>query len=156
METKSEKRIEIEELLARIRAAREQTLSSLVNLTEADFATPTEMERWTDVRRVLLRFGDHMREHTNQAEHTRELITRAPTMPQRMPQEAELVYGKLLAALTGLNDDDFNQAPPDGGWSVRQGLEHTLKSEENYLAIIVAAFEKRSLIPRDKTGGKTE
>ncbi len=143
MQTKPQNNREIKEMIARIRAAREQTLARLVDVTEADFSTATQMERWTDVRRVLLRFGDHVREHANQAEHTRDIIGRTPSMPQRMLQEAELAYGKLLAAVVGLNDEDFNRAPPDDGWSIRQVLEHTLQSEENYLSIIEAALEKK-------------
>lgn len=132
---------EVNELIAEIRAAREQTLGSLIEVTEADFPLPTNMQRWTEVRRVLLRFGDHLREHANQIEHTRSLLNRAPTMPQRMLQEAELAYGKLAAALVGLNDEDLNATPPDGGWSVRQVLEHALEGERNYLAVVQAALK---------------
>jgi hypothetical protein len=156
MQTKSQNNSEIMEMIARIREAREQTLSRLTDLTEADFPTPTEMERWTDVRRVLLRFGDHMREHANQAEHTRAIIERTPSMPQRMLQEAELAYGKLLAATIGLTDDDFNRTPPDGGWSLRQVLDHTLKSEENYLAVIAAALAKTKPGPHASTEEEAE
>jgi acyl-CoA reductase-like NAD-dependent aldehyde dehydrogenase len=131
---------EVNELIAQIRAAREKTLRSLIAVSEADFPLPTNMQRWTEVRRVLLRFGDHLREHANQIEHTRALLDRAPTMPQRMLQEAELAYGKLAAALVGLSDEDLNAAPPDGGWSVRQVLEHALESEINYLAVVLAAL----------------
>jgi hypothetical protein len=151
MPTKLQNCSEINEMIAKIRVAREQTLSRLVELTESDFPVPTEMERWTDVRRVLLRFGDHMKEHANQAEHTRAIIERTPTMPQRMLQEAELSYGKLLAALIGLNDEDFNQEPSDGSWSLRQILEHTLKTEELYLSVILAALAKQA----HNTGNET-
>lgn len=132
---------EVNELMAQIRAAREETLRSLIGVTEADFPLPTNMQRWTEVRRILLRFGDHFREHANQIEHTRALLDRAPTMPQRMLQEAEMAYGKLCAALVGLTDEDLNAAPPDGGWSVRQVLEHALEGERNYLAVVLAALK---------------
>jgi hypothetical protein len=132
---------EVKALLAQIRTAREETLAGLVAVTEADFPRPTHMQRWTEVRRILLRFGDHLREHANQIEHTRDLLEREPSMPQRMLQEAELAYGKLSAALVGLNDDDLNAAPPDGGWSVRQVLEHALEGERNYLAVVLAALQ---------------
>lgn len=144
MEPILENRQEIEAMLAEIRQARERTLMLLVNLTEADFATPTSMERWTDVRRVLLRFGDHMREHANQAEHTRDLIERTPSMPQRMLMEAEMAYGKLLACTIGLNDADCNQAPPDGGWSIRQVFVHALETERLYLSVIEKALERQA------------
>jgi hypothetical protein len=144
MEPKLDNRQEIAAMLAEIREARERTLEILVHLTEADFATPTGMERWTDVRRVLLRFGDHLREHANQAEHTRDLIGRTPSMPQMMLQEAELAYGKLLGSTIGLDDADFNQVPPDGGWSIRQVFQHTLETERQYLSVIEKALEPQS------------
>lgn len=129
-------RDKLDALLAEIRAAREQTLAELIDLTEAEFSLPTEMVRWDDVRRVLLRFGDHMREHATQVEGTRAAVDRVPTMPQRMLAEAEVAWGKLLAATVGLSDGDLTVDPPDGGWSVQQVLEHVLASERLYLDTI--------------------
>lgn len=127
--------------LGEIRAVREQTLSELVNLTEEDFATPTDMVRWDDVRRVLLRFGDHMREHSNQLEGARYAIDRGPTMPQRMLAEGEVAWGKLLAATVGLDDQDMDALPNDGSWTVRQVLQHILESEQGYLDTIRRTME---------------
>ena len=126
-------------LLAEIRTRREETLKELVDVTEEEFAYPTDVVRWTELRRVLLRFGDHMREHANQVEGARASIGRAPTMPLRMLAEAELSWGKLLGATAGLTDADLAAAPPDGGWSVQQVLEHIIKTEQLYLETIRAA-----------------
>jgi hypothetical protein len=127
---------ELDALLGEIRRAREATLAVLADLTEDDFATPTDMARWDDVRRVLLRFGDHMREHANQLEATRAVIGRGPTMPQRMLAESEQAWGKLLAATVGLDDRDVDTLPADGSWSVRQLLHHILEVELRYLDAI--------------------
>ena len=132
-------RTELDGMLAELRRLREQTLVALVDLTEADFATPTDMPRWDDVRRVLLRFGDHMREHANQVECARAAIGRGPTMPQRMLAEGELAWGKLLAATVGLTDEDIAAQPPDGGWSVKQVLAHVIQTERRYLDATLAA-----------------
>ena len=126
----------LDALLAEIRQARTETLAELVDLSEDDFATPTDMVRWDDVRRVLLRFGDHMREHSNQLEGARYAIGRGPTMPQRMLAEGEAAWGKLLAATVGLDDDDMDASPSDGSWSVRQVLNHILETEHGYLDAI--------------------
>lgn len=127
---------ELDALLAEIRQAREATLAALSDLTEDDFATPTDLARWDDVRRVLLRFGDHMREHANQLEAARAAIDRGPTMPQRMLAESEQAWGKLLAATVGLDDRDMDTLPADGSWSVRQVLQHILEIELRYLDAI--------------------
>lgn len=126
-------REKLDALLAEIRARREETLAEVVDMTEDQFGYATDMYRWDDARRVLLRFGDHMREHANQVAGVRAAIDRDFTMPQRMLAESEVAWGKLLAATVGLTDDDFDVTPPDGGWSVKEVLEHMLSGEENYI-----------------------
>lgn len=127
-------RPKIDELLAQIRTVRQETLTTLADVTEAEFAIPTDLKRWDDLRRVLLRFGEHMREHTNQLEDARQKTGTGPTMPQRMLAEAERAWGQLLAATVGLDDDSAGQPPADGGWSAMRVLEHMLEVEQNYLA----------------------
>lgn len=127
-------RQKLDDLLAQIRAARQETLTTLNDVTEADFATPTDLKRWDDLRRVLLRFGEHMREHSNQLEDARQKTGTGPTMPQRMLAEAERAWGQLLAATVGLSDESASQQPDDSGWSVLHVLEHILEVEQNYLA----------------------
>ena len=138
-------RTELDTLLAQIRQMREQTLAECADLTEADFNLPTGMPRWDDLRRVLLRFADHMREHASQAQAARVAAGHAPTPPERMLAEAELAWGMLLGVTVGLSDEDATTSPPDGGWSVVQVLEHVLKTEENYLdAVRMAKAQKHS------------
>jgi hypothetical protein len=111
-------RTEIGSLLAQIRQLREQTLAECADLTDADFTLPTGMPRWDDLRRVLLRFGDHMREHASQAQAIRVAAGHALTPPERMLAEAELAWGMLLGVSVGLSDEDAATPSPDGGWSV--------------------------------------
>jgi len=132
-------RTELDTLLAQIRQMREQTLAECADLTEGDFTLPTGMPRWDDLRRVLLRFADHMREHASQAQAARVAAGHAPTPPERMLAEAELAWGMLLGVTVGLSDEDATTSPPDGGWSVVQVLEHVLKTEETYLNAVRAA-----------------
>ena len=127
-------REKIDLLLAQVRATRTETLATLSDVTEAEFATRTDLQRWGDLRRVLLRFGEHMREHSNQLEDSRQKVGTGPTMPQRMLAEAERAWGQLLAATVGLSDESAVQAPSDGGWSAMRVLEHILEVEQNYLA----------------------
>jgi len=126
-------RTEIKTLLAEIRQAREETLTALADVTEAEFDVPTPLNRWDSLRRVLLRFGEHMREHASQVEGIRAGIGRAPTPPERMLAEAELTWGKVLAATVNLTDSDLDTVPADGGWTVRQALAHMVTVEKSYL-----------------------
>ncbi len=136
-------RQKIDELLGQIRTARQETLATMSDTTEADFAIPTDLHRWDDLRRVLLRFGEHMREHTNQLEDARQKTGTGPTMPQRMLAEAERAWGQLLAATVGLSDATATQQPDDGGWSAMHVLEHMLEVEQTYLAAAQRARSAR-------------
>jgi hypothetical protein len=137
-------RTELDTLLAQVRRMREQTLAECAGLTEADFTLPTGMPRWDDLRRVLLRFADHMREHASQAQAARVAAGHAPTPPERMLAEAELAWGMLLGGTVGLSDTDATTPPADGGWSVMQVLEHVLKTEETYLNAVRQAKAGRA------------
>jgi hypothetical protein len=134
-------RDQVNALLTEIRQCREETLILCADLTEEDFPQPTEMKRWDDVRRVLLRFGEHMREHASQIEGICADLDRSPSPPRRMLAEAELAWGKLLAATVNLSDADLDAVPPGGGWTVRQTLEHLAQGERNYQAAIQRAKE---------------
>ncbi len=137
-------RAQLDSLLIQIRQLREQTLAECADVTEADFALPTGMPRWDDLRRVLLRFCDHMREHASQAQGARAATGRAPTPPERMMAEAELAWGMLLGATVGLSDEEAAARPADGGWSVTQVLEHVLKTEGTYLNAVRTAKAARA------------
>ena len=134
----------LDRILAQIRHLREGTLAALVDMTEDEFPFPTDMPRWTEVRRVLLRFGDHMREHANQIAGTRIAIGHATTMPQRILAESEIAWGILLATTVGLTDDDIAIKPTDGGWSIEEVLEHITRAEQNYLQAIHNARAKQA------------
>ena len=65
-------------VLAERRAQREQMLVTLHAVSEDGSSILTGIERWTEVRWLLLRFGDHMREHVSQIEGVRPEIGRPP------------------------------------------------------------------------------
>jgi hypothetical protein len=132
-------REQLDQLLDEIRARREKALLALNDVSEEEFSAPTEMERWSEVRRLLLRFGDHMREHATQLEGIRVGIERLPTMAQRILAESERSWGVLLASTVGLTDEDLDTQPRDG-WTVRQTLEHTSSVEQLYLDKVMAAL----------------
>lgn len=132
-------RKELDSLLIEIRLIREQALVEQNDLAEADFGLSTASQenwRWDTLRRVLLQFGNHMREHATHIQGTRAVIGRPPTQPQRILAEAEVAWGNLLAATVGLTDDDLDTPSPEGGWAIRRILEHIRDSESAYLEAI--------------------
>ena len=135
-------------LLASIRATREEVLHELADLAEdglaagngpdASGSTPSVTERWASIHKTLLRFGDHMREHANQIEATRASLDRVPTGTERTLQEAELAWGKLLASVVNLSDEDCRRLRPDGAWSIEEILQHVLITERRLLEVVRA------------------
>jgi uncharacterized damage-inducible protein DinB len=140
---------ETRKLLEELAAARAETIAALTALEDEALRFKTDQWRWNTVRRVLLRFGDHPREHTTQLVAAREAIGAAHTMPQRMLARAQEAYGEFLGAVIGLQDDDLDKAPAAGEWTIRQILEHLLEGEKGYLGHIRRALQTREKVDRD-------
>lgn len=137
-------RTELKAKLDEIRAVREQALTELQDLPDADTAVATEgLRLWSTVSVALLRFGDHMREHANQVSGARQGVEAHPSDVQRKLAEAERAWGHLLAATVGLTDQDLDRSPGDGEWSVRETLDHILAAETRYLEGIRAGLRSR-------------
>ncbi|NLS79487.1 MAG: DinB family protein [Chloroflexi bacterium] len=140
---------EITKLLAEIAAARAQTIARLTELSQEELRFKTDNWRWNTARRVVLRFGDHLREHTTQLVAAREDIGAAHTMPQRMLARAQEAYGEFLGAVVGLADEDLDTAPAEGEWTIRQILQHLRETEAWYLARVEEALKTREPVDKD-------
>ena len=140
---------EVGKLLQEIAAARQEVLAQLTQLKTEELRFKTDNARWNTVRRVLLRFGDHLREHTTQLVAAREAIGAAHTMPQRMLARAQEAYGEFLGAVVGLKDEDLDRVPAEGEWAIRLVLEHLRDSEKSYLIRIQDALKTREPVERD-------
>jgi uncharacterized protein YukE len=140
---------EVQGYLAQMAAVQAQVLDALAGLPREEFRYETEQWRWNTVRRVLLRLGDHLREHTTQLVEAREAAAGPPTMTQRILAQAMEAYGYWLGAMVGLSDEDLDQAPAPGEWTPRQVLEHMISSQSGYLDTIQRAREARRPVERD-------
>ena len=140
---------EVTGYLERMAAIQGAVLAELTDLPREDLRYQTGNWRWNTVRRVMLRFGDHVREHTTQLVAAREGTGSEQTMPQRMLAQAMLAYGYFLGAMVGLQDEDLDKAPEPGEWSPRQVLDHLLDGQQGYLDWIVQAREERQAVDKD-------
>lgn len=134
-------------LLGQLREVRDRVINETLEIAEDEYPYKSSHWRWTTVRRILLRFGDHMREHSTQIRAKREAISGPPAMTLRLLAEAEEAYGKLLAAVVGLTDQELNSVPEGADWSIKQALEHILESELWYLQEIQRARTTGELAP---------
>lgn len=141
-------RTELNAKLEQIRAVRREVLDLLQDAPDADAALATpELRLWRNLGIVLLRFGDHMREHGNQIAGARQATGVGLSDVQRKLAEAEKAWGDLLGAVVGLTDADLDRVPDEGAWTVRETLDHILAAEENYLAGVRAGYAQRAAEP---------
>ena len=140
---------EVQGYLARMAAVQAEALEALTDLPREEYRYETEQWRWNTVRRVLLRLGDHVREHTTQLVEARDAAAGAPTMTQRILAQAMEAYGYWLGAMVGLSDEDLDKAPAPGEWTPRQVLEHMISSQSGYLDTIQRARATGKLVERD-------
>lgn len=136
-------RSELQSKLDEIRAVRTEVLDLLEYAPDDDtqLSIP-EMRTARNLGAALLRFGDHMREHRNQVNGVRQALGRGPSDVQRKLADAEIAWGQLLASVTGLTDADLDAQPEDGGWTVRETLDHILQAEVYYLNGAKAAYSQ--------------
>ncbi len=138
-------RSELQAKLDEIRALRTEVLQYLQDVPDSDTDLETPAARtWRNLGIILLRFGDHMREHGNQIAGIRQAVGRGPTDVQRKLGAAEAAWGELLGAVAGLTDADLDAVPETGGWSMRETLDHILQAEAHYLDAVRSAFRQRA------------
>ncbi len=140
---------QVQEYLARLLAVQQRALAELTDMPREELRFAADAPRWTSVRRLLLRLGDHLRDHTTQLAEAREAIGAAPTMPQRILAQAMIAQGYLLGAMVGLRDEDLDTPPAPGEWTARQVLEHILSTQAGYLEAIQQARQTRRPVERD-------
>ena len=139
----------VQDYLAQMEALRQEILAELAGLERHELKYATTNTRWNTVRRVLLRFGDHVREHTTQLVAAREAIGATQTMPQRMLARAQEAYGAWLGAMVGLQDAHLDQVPEPGEWTPRQILEHLVATQRFYLELIREARRRAEPVDKD-------
>ena len=140
---------EVKAILAEIAQNQAKVMEEMAALSKEDLRYKTTQWRWNTTRRIMLRFGDHVREHTTQLIAAREDIDAAQTMPQRMLARAQEAYGYFLGAMVGLSDEDLDIVPAEGEWTIRQVLEHIRRGQPNYLKRIQDALETGEVVEKD-------
>ncbi len=137
-------RSELQAKLDEIQVVRTEVLECLQDIPDKDTELETpDLRMWRNLGIVLLRFGDHMREHRNQIAGIRQNLGRGPTDVQRKLGEAEEAWGSLLGVMTGLADADLDTVPETGGWSIRETLDHILQTEVYFLNGIKSAYSQQ-------------
>lgn len=135
--------------LAQIEAVQRQVIEELSAMPREELRYAADNARWNTVRRVMLRFGDHLREHTTQLVAARDAIGAQHSMPQRMLARAQEAYGVFLGAMVGLADQDLDRVPEPGEWTLRQILDHMLATQQLYLDMVRKARQTANRVDKD-------
>jgi hypothetical protein len=133
----------VKALLDELRHEREATLAAITGVTREEIRYATGHHRWSSVRRVLLQLANPPREHALQIRVARQTLHAVPSEPQMMLALGEQAWGDVLAALIGLSDEDLDRVPAPGQWSVRQCLEHMIKTEVTYRVMLEKALQDK-------------
>ena len=139
----------VAEYVAQLQAVQDEILAELASTPTEELRFVTDSPRWNSVRRVMLRFGDHLREHTTQLIAARESIGARQTMPQRFLARSLEAAGALNGALVGLDETDLDKPPEPGEWSPRQVLQHMIEVQGMYLELIREARKTQEILDRD-------
>jgi uncharacterized damage-inducible protein DinB len=133
-------------LIRELQEAFNQTLDAVYDLPEDYLNQPCghSCARGGSARDLLVHNIFHEKQHTGQIWNIRDELRllqgwdNAPLYPILV--DYYLSRAQLITSLFGLTDEQLDAIPPEGGWSVRQTLEHALGSERRSISALRAEF----------------
>jgi uncharacterized damage-inducible protein DinB len=123
---------QLKAFIERLREEVNQTLDALIDLPQDYLNAPCghACARGGSVRDLLVHNIFHERQHTGQVWSIRDQLEILQGWDrQDLPMlldDYTMARAQLIASLFGLRDAQLDIKPPDGGWTVRETLEHVL------------------------------
>lgn len=118
---------DLEELLARMREVREETLKSLADLEEEELLVPCT-ERG-NIRQVIELLIWHERDHYGQIHKIRRDTKVGRKSINLLMSDLIAARGMVEGMLLGLTSEQLDMVPREGEWSIRQVAEHLMEGE---------------------------
>jgi hypothetical protein len=116
-----------------MREQRRRTHERLEAVTEEQMVTPTTWGGRTATARFgFYRLIAHEVEHTVHLAKTMQALGIAQSEARLILKNLQAARGELEGMLVGLTPEDLDRVPAEGEWSVREVVEHILKTEESY------------------------
>lgn len=144
----------IDDAFARLTTTREETLSALSGLTDAQLDQPIAWRGGQiDIRFLLMRLADVDDERRVTLEQRLAAGGRVRSETRAILAELALSRGQVLAALVGLPDARLDSVPAPGQWSVREVLGHIINTEQRYTVHCQYAAERGMRIARGEEPG---
>jgi len=123
---------DVKAMIKRLQDSFNETLHALYDVPPAALQQPWAhgCARGGTARDLLVHNIFHEKQHTGQVWSVRDQLRLLPGWgSQDLPTLLADYYtsrAQLIAALFGLADDQLDAKPPDGGWSIRETIDHVL------------------------------
>jgi uncharacterized damage-inducible protein DinB len=139
---------DVKTIIRRLQDSFDETLAVLYDLPQDYLQQPCGhgCARGGTARDLLVHNIFHEKQHTGQIWSVRDQLRLLPGWGnQDLPALLADYYSSrahLIAALFGLADDQLDAKPRDGGWTIRETVEHVLYSDRNSIDALHAEFRQ--------------
>jgi hypothetical protein len=117
----------------------EELVRATVQLSDADMGRAW---KWRDYEDEGLRFALLMTHHELRDLGVRLAARQDPSsQAQRILAQYHQAYRDLSGLLAGVRTEDLDRVPAEGEWTLREALQHMLRTEHGFLARIRFAFK---------------
>src|SRR5262245_48864769 len=145
--------VDVKAMIKRLQNSFNETLNVLYDLPQDYLQQPCAhvCARGGTARDLLVHNIVHEKQHTGQVWSVRDQLRRLPGLNnQDLPTLLADYYtsrAQLIAALFGLADDQLDAKPEDGGWSIRETVDHVLDWDRNSIDTLQAEFRHATGTP---------
>jgi uncharacterized damage-inducible protein DinB len=133
---------DVKAMIKRLQDSFNETLHALYDVPPAALQQPCAhgCARGGTARDLLVHNIFHEKQHTGQVWSVRDQLRLLPGWgSQDLPTLLADYYtsrAQLIAALFGLADDQLDAKPPDGGWSIRETIDHVLYWDRDSIGML--------------------
>jgi hypothetical protein len=136
-------------LVQRLRSQRDEVLTELAQLTDAECRLPAA---WGGTQRTvnfLLRaYSTHEMDHLQHAERLLRARGRTFSEAQLLLKRMQALRGEMEALLLSLSDEELDATGPEADdWSIRRLAEHLLSVDAGYLRDVRAGLAEANGAP---------
>jgi uncharacterized damage-inducible protein DinB len=139
---------DVKAMIKRLQDSFNETMSVLYDLPQDYLEQPCAhgCARGGTARDLLVHNTFHEKQHTGQVWSVRDQLRLLQGWGnQDLPTLLADYYtsrAQLVAALFGLDDDQLDAKPKDGGWSIRETIDHVLYWDRNSIDTLQAEFQQ--------------
>jgi uncharacterized damage-inducible protein DinB len=139
---------DVKAMIRRLQDSFNETLEALSELPQDYLQQPCAhgCARGGTARDLIVHNIVHEKQHTGQVWSVRDQLRLLPgSGNQDLPALLADYYtarAQLVAALFGLADDQLDAKPADGGWTIRETVEHVLYWDRNSIDTLHAEFQQ--------------